>query len=99
MIPVDFKPMTITVGHIPIKRVGKPTEKTPEGATGEFIATWRAVPDAGNGLPGVVAQGESKGTIYQLHLTGGNLDKMMREVERVIDEERGKSNARWGVAG
>lgn len=90
--------MTIDVGVIPVKRVGRPTEKSPEGVIEEFPMVWTAVPDAGNGLPGVVAQGTSKGTVFQFHISGGNIDRMLREVERVIDQERAKTNAKWGSA-
>ncbi len=99
MIPEGFPRAVIPVGTIRIIRSGKPTEKSPEGTFSEFPMVWRAVPDSGDGLPGIVAQGASMGTIFQLHLTGANIDRMLREVERVVDEERGKSNAKWGTAG
>ena len=98
MIPAAFPREIIRLGSLRLIRSGPGTEKNPEGTIKDIGMVWRAVPDAGDGLPGVVAQGTIGGTVFQLHISGGNIDQMLREIEKVVDQERGKAGAKWGTA-
>lgn len=89
----------VRIGVVPVTRFGKQTEKNPEGTQSQFDMVWRAVNDAGDGLPGVMAQGASMGTLFQFQLTGANIDQMLRDVERVIDLERARDGEKWRTAG
>lgn len=70
--------VVVQTGAMQMVRSGK------AGNEETFPLAWVATRDAGDGLPGIVAQGASRGTLFTQRLTGRQLQRMQQEVERLV---------------
>jgi len=86
----------VPTGTFWMERIGRPTEKNPQGNVERVPMSWRLVDDGGEGRPGVILGGASHGSLFALLLTKNQLVRAIEEIETVEDRLRGEQNARYG---